>query len=429
MMQNALNPVATKDTAVVPSPDVNDPISSLCLETAALMARFDSTHQFVSVDTSTILNDPNSIFAKQNGKEIIGLITATVQAEINKLLGNGKFYRQKNALADLIRARRYVIVGFDPKHKDNQILSELFALRDQGIKNLKFNTADTLLAAQAEALGIEVVFEEIKPNIPRAIEYTGFLPKDSDGYNYFYWNDVGKPVFCGIDGEEIVDYVLRPWKLKPRNVYQNLALYLMLNEDIPLVTVQSKAGFGKTHLALVAAFYQVLQLGTYRKIFFVKPTYEASETNGYLPGDLNDKVNPHMRSVHDLVLKLNGIRSVKIFDKANVWPPVYNHKVFEILLLNFIRGMNVENSLIIFDEMQNADEGEARALLTRGCEHTKIICLGDVTQRDRKDLNPYKNALNRAVIKFAGDKRYAHFVLTGDHSRGPVCDLVNQTGY
>ncbi|HQI82881.1 MAG TPA: PhoH family protein, partial [Deltaproteobacteria bacterium] len=95
--------------------------------------------------------------------------------------------------------------------------------------------------------------------------------------------------------------------------------------------------------------------------------------------------------------------------------------------LNFIRGMNIEDAVVIIDEAQNITRYETRALLTRMGEHVKCFVLGDTNQVDHPYLNAYNNGLNWIVTKFKGHRNYGHMVLKGSRSRGPITDLVLKT--
>jgi PhoH-like ATPase len=86
--------------------------------------------------------------------------------------------------------------------------------------------------------------------------------------------------------------------------------------------------------------------------------------------------------------------------------------------------MNIEKAIVIIDEMQNMSRMECRALLSRMGEGVKCICLGDINQVDNPYLSSENNGLNWVVSKFKGSKIYAHMVLKGDKSRGPITDLV-----
>ena len=215
----------------------------------------------------------------------------------------------------------------------------------------------------------------------------------------------------------------------PRTVYQNLALELMTSEEIPIVSIQSEAGYGKSHLALASALYLTLEKKRFNKIYVVKPMIEIGQKLGFLPGSLREKMEPYNKYISDLVLKLHGVRPAnKLFLDAQAYPPLYDPKRFELLPLAYIRGMNIENAVIIVDEMQNLSRSECRSLLSRMGENVKCICLGDTRQIDNPYLNRDNNGLNWVVKKFKGNRLYAHLVLKGEKSRGPITDLVIRTG-
>ena len=227
----------------------------------------------------------------------------------------------------------------------------------------------------------------------------------------------------------MIDYQHKVWKVTPRNVFQNLALELMTHPDIPVVSVQSDAGYGKSYLALASALYLALERKSYGKIYVIKPMIEIGQKLGYLPGRLEEKMEPYTRYVADLVAKLHRLRPAnRLFTDATVSPPEFDARVFEILPLNYIRGMNIENGVVIIDEMQNMSRAECRALLSRMGEGVKCICLGDIRQVDNPYLSQDNNGLNWVVKKFKGSRIYAHIVLKGEKSRGPITDLVISTG-
>ena len=100
-----------------------------------------------------------------------------------------------------------------------------------------------------------------------------------------------------------------------------------------------------------------------------KPVFfgiEIGQKLGYLPGKLEEKMEPYARYIADLAAKLHRLRPAnKIFIDSDVYPPQFNPKNLEILPLAYIRGMNIENAVVIIDEMQNMSRSECRALLTR----------------------------------------------------------------
>jgi len=140
-------------------------------------------------------------------------------------------------------------------------------------------------------------------------------------------------------------------------------------------------------------------------------------------------MEPYTRYILDLVMKLHKMRPAnRIFSSATENPPRLNPARFELLPLTYIRGMNIENAVVIIDEIQNMSRGECRALLSRMGEGVKCFCLGDTRQVDHPYLNAENNGLNWIVNKFKGNRAYAHLVLKGEKSRGPITDLVIKSG-
>jgi len=156
---------------------------------------------------------------------------------------------------------------------------------------------------------------------------------------------------------------------------------------------------------------------------------EIGTKMGYLPGDVDEKMEPYIRYLRALVSKLHLMRPAeRIFDKNVVDHSQFAADKFEILPLQFIRGMNIENALVIVDETQNLSRMEIRALLTRMGENVKCYCLGDTRQVDNPYLNESNNALNWIVRQLKGTENYGHLVLKGAKSRGPICDAVLKSG-
>ena len=270
-------------------------------------------------------------------------------------------------------------------------------------------------------------YRDSEPFRSESQRYTGFVGEGEDPIpNSFRW-EAGTPVFYAADGPKPISYTHEIWGVRPRSVYQNLALELMLDEGIDLVSIQSEAGYGKTFLALAAALFLVLERkeNPYKKIYLVKPVVEIGSKMGYLPGDVEEKMLPYIRYVHDLLVKLHEMRPAnRIFQEPASEHLKLNPKRFEVQPIAFIRGMNIENAVVIIDEMQNLSRTETRALLTRMGEGVKCICLGDTRQVDHPYLNESNNGLNWVVKKLRGYRNYAHMVLKGERSRGPITDIV-----
>lgn len=385
------------------------------------------------LDTNVLIENPLSILSLKNGGDNDIYIPYHVLVELNQLKTNPRVRHIVAKVVDVLLDNKEdihfirndaSISPFTQEIVDNYILKEI---QDSGeIEDPILVTNDRILQLQAGLADIKSEeFKDSKPFESESQQYTGFTDNgDLPPPNSFTWQE-GKPVFHGPDGDETIGFSLTVWNVKPRTVYQNLALMLMQNPKIDLVSIQSEAGFGKTYLALASALYQVLEKRLYDKIYVVKPVIELGAKLGYLPGDVKEKMEPYVKYISDLLLKLHGIRPAnKLFLNPGEEMPRYNTKKFEVLPLAYIRGMNIENACVIVDETQNLSRNEIRALLTRMGEGVKCFCLGDTSQVDNPYLNESNNGLNWIVRKFKGQTNYAHIVLKGEKSRGPITDLV-----
>ncbi|MGD8901499.1 MAG: PhoH family protein [Desulfobacterales bacterium] len=388
------------------------------------------------IDTNVLLEDPNALSKLRNGNENQIYIPYHVLLELNKFKKSPKLGHIVSRVVQYLNDNpdHYKILnasgvaGAYAGLVDNFILKEIL---NSGLKKPILVTNDKIFQLQAGLQGVKSeIYKESVPFKSEAEYFTGFVSAEEDTVpNAFRWNEHGKPVFCGVQGEKLIDYQHKIWNLTPRTIFQNLALELMVNHDIHILSIQSDAGYGKSFLALAAALYLVLQKKRYEKIFVIKPMIEIGQKLGYLPGKVEEKMEPYTRYISDLMIKLHYLRPAnKVFSVAESYPPQFNPKYFEVLPLTFIRGMNIENAVVIIDEMQNMSRSECRALLSRMSDGVKCICLGDIHQVDNPYLNQENNGLNWVVKKFKGSKIYSHLVLKGEKSRGPITDLVINSG-
>jgi PhoH-like ATPase len=388
------------------------------------------------IDTNVLLEDPQSLVKLRNGNENHIFIPYHVLLELNKFKKDPKL---RHIVARVVEylvenpdtfqvLNSQSVAGPFANLADKFILDEIQA---SGVEKPILVTNDRIFQLQARLRGItSEVYKESVPFKSEAEYFTGFVAKREEAVpNAFMWNEQGKPVFFGAAGEKMIDYQHKVWKVAPRTIYQNLAMELMIHPDINIVSVQSEAGYGKSYLALACALYLVLERKSHQKIYVIKPMIEIGQKLGYLPGKLEEKMEPYTRYMSDLLAKLHRLRPAnKLFVDSDVYPPQFNSRTFEILPLNYIRGMNIENAVVIIDEMQNMSRSECRTLLTRMGEGVKCICLGDIRQVDNPYLSQENNGLNWLVKKFKGSKIYSHIVLKGEKSRGPITDLVISTG-
>jgi phosphate starvation-inducible PhoH-like protein len=135
------------------------------------------------------------------------------------------------------------------------------------------------------------------------------------------------------------------------------------------------AGTGKTYLAVAAAVH-LLKVGRVRKVILVRPAVEAGEKLGFLPGDLQAKVNPYLRPLFDALHDMMDFGTIKKFVLSDV---------VEVVPLAYMRGRTLNRSVIILDEAQNTTRTQMKMFLTRMGQGSKIIVTGDTTQIDLPD--------------------------------------------
>ncbi|NCD26952.1 MAG: phosphate starvation-inducible protein PhoH, partial [Deltaproteobacteria bacterium] len=368
------------------------------------------------LDTNVLIENPQCIRALRNGQENRIILPYTVLCELDRL-------KREPRVAHIV-AQAVTVLQNDPdiqflpprvfpdddtRTNDDRILDEL---KDSRVPEPVLVTNDRILQLKARIHAIASEgYRDSNPFRSESQTYTGFVREGEEpAPNSFCWVN-GQPYMHATSGPHCIDYQHCVWNVRPRNVYQNLALELMLDAAVHLVTIQSEAGYGKTFLALAAALYLALEEkdNPFRKIYLVKPVIEIGAKLGYLPGDLDEKMAPYVRYVQDLLMKLHDLRPAnRIFHDSEGGNFRYNSKRFEILPIAYIRGMNLENAVVIIDEMQNLSRAETRALLTRMGENVKCICLGDTRQVDNPYLNESNNGLNWAVKMLKGLPGYGH---------------------
>ena len=197
------------------------------------------------------------------------------------------------------------------------------------------------------------------------------------------------------------------WGVRPRNKEQNFALNLLLDPNVPIVTLVGKAGSGKTLLALAAGLAQVVESNEesrYKHLVVSRPIQPMGKDIGYLPGTMEEKMAPWLAPIQDNLKYLMGN------DKETL--QMYAMQgIIEIEALTYIRGRSISNAFMIIDEAQNLTAHELKTIITRVGENTKIILTGDIEQIDNVYVDETSNGLTYAIEKFKSYDLTGHMTL------------------
>lgn len=207
----------------------------------------------------------------------------------------------------------------------------------------------------------------------------------------------------------------------PKNAEQAFAVDALMNPDIQLVAISGKAGTGKTLLALAAALQQNKN---YEFIYLARPIVALSDRDlGYLPGDMNEKVDPYMQPLYDNLGFIKRRFHMHASENRMIEELQRDQKLV-ISALAFIRGRSLSDVYFIVDEAQNLTPHEIKTVITRAGEGTKMVFTGDIEQIDSPYLDKKSNGLSHLFDKMQGQDIFAHVHLEkGERSR--LADLAS----
>jgi PhoH-like ATPase len=212
------------------------------------------------------------------------------------------------------------------------------------------------------------------------------------------------------------------WGIRPRNKEQSFALDLLLNDEIRLVTIVGKAGTGKTLLAIAAGLHKTMEESAYQKLLVSRPIFPLGRDIGYLPGSVEEKLNPWMQPIFDNVEYLMNLsRSEKKLGRG--YHELIDLGILEIEPLTYIRGRSIPNQFMIVDEAQNLTPHEVKTIITRVGDGTKIVLTGDPYQIDNPYVDQTNNGLIHVVNRFQQEKLAGHVTLSKGE-RSPLAELA-----
>jgi PhoH-like ATPase len=194
------------------------------------------------------------------------------------------------------------------------------------------------------------------------------------------------------------------WGVQARNLEQDIAMNLLMDPEIDLVSLLGLAGSGKTLLALACGLQQTLDVGLYDRIVITRATVPMGQDIGFLPGTEREKMEPWMGAVKDNLSFLLGEEAQDLYSVLG------EHRI-EIAALSFTRGRTFTRTWMIVDEAQNLTPHQMKTIVTRMGEGSKIIVLGNNSQIDTPYLTAHTNGLSKVAVQFAGWPYSGHIVL------------------
>jgi PhoH-like ATPase len=202
-----------------------------------------------------------------------------------------------------------------------------------------------------------------------------------------------------------------PWGLRPRNKEQRFSLELLMDPDIAVVALDGRAGTGKTILAIAAALEQVVEQQRYERVAVYRPLVPVGRADvGFLPGGLEEKLDPWMSAIHDAIVALTDRNSSH--DARRLIDELTARGQLSLESVTFLRGRSLQRQIVVIDEAQNLEPTTLRTILTRIGDGTKVIFTGDTSQIDAPYLGESNNALAVLTNAFGGQRCFGHVTLT-----------------
>ncbi len=201
------------------------------------------------------------------------------------------------------------------------------------------------------------------------------------------------------------------WGLRSRSKEQRFALELLLDPDVSVVALDGCAGTGKTLLAIAAGLEQVVEARTFERLAIYRPLVAVGKADvGFLPGGLDEKLDPWMSAIHDAIVALTDQRSSH--DARSLIDELTNRSQLSLESVTFLRGRSLHRQFVVVDEAQNLEPTTLKTILTRIGEGTKVVFTGDTSQIDAPYLGESNNALAVLIQAFGGQRCFGHITLS-----------------
>jgi len=206
----------------------------------------------------------------------------------------------------------------------------------------------------------------------------------------------------------IVDIREGIWGIKPRNREQHFAFDALLDDRVKLVTLMGKAGTGKTLMAMAAGLKRTVLDREFRRVVVARPTVSMGREIGFLPGSLEEKLNPWMQPIHDALEMLGDLNMGHEHRRSN---DLMRSGSIVVEALSYIRGRSIASQYMVIDEAQNLTPLEVKTIITRVGHGTKIVFTGDPYQIDNPYVDSSSNGFNYIVSRFREQPLAAHIEL------------------
>lgn len=419
----------------------------------------------IVIDTNVILFDALAVTKFHHADVFVPISVIEEVDRFKKDMGeNGRNARQFSRFVDVLRDKGKLSQGVEVNEEtktflfvqtdieteglpaelesnkaDNRILgTALYLQKKHQNETVELISKDINLRIKADVFGI--VARDYEPNTVGSNEdfYTGRMEAEVDSNvidqfyeqkkvppptdvqmlanEYIVLKDRSNPNHSAIGrydkNQQIITPLISPtesiWGIHPRNVEQSFALDALLNDDILFVSLVGKAGTGKTLLALAAGLHKTLDEGRFQRLLVSRPIFPMGRDIGYLPGDVEQKLNPWMQPIFDNVEYLMGADK-KAAGRAQ---ELINQGMLNIEPLTYIRGRSIPNQYLIVDEAQNLTPHEIKTIVTRAGEGTKVVLTGDRYQIDNPYVDAANSGLSYSVEKFKGHPIAAHVTLS-----------------
>ncbi|MEZ4471766.1 MAG: PhoH family protein [bacterium] len=434
------------------------------------------TRKIFVLDTNVLLHDPSALLRFDDNEVVLPIYVVEELDQFKKdLSGLGRNAREVARVLDELRSRGHIAEGvtldsggtvrvtfarkldesaplFAKQHVyDNLILRCALEQRDEHPdRPVILITKDTNLRIRADAAGLlaedydpgqvelsdlypghreltvpkEVVDAAYQDGTPLAVpdlhpnEYLLLRAESQPSHTALarYDQAAGKAVALPKRREAI-------WGIFARNKEQSFALDLLLDDRIQLVTLVGKAGTGKTLLALAAGLYKVTEQESYQRVLVSRAIFPLGRDIGFLPGTLEEKLDPWMKPIHDNIELLMGLHQRTGRAPGRGQNELFELGMVEVEPITYIRGRSIPHQYLIVDEAQNLTPHEVKTILTRAGEGTKIVLTGDPYQID----NPYVDATNNGLVHVAHrfqNEAIAGTVTLTKGERSPLAELA-----